>query len=263
MAALEIRQRLTATSAAGLALLSILGLTAAAAQARTYVVDSSWDLPASDPSDGECRTDPTPWYPHERVCTLRAAIQSANSLPGHDIIELPLSQRISLPDPPITHLGDGGGDLDIYDDVTIRGPALGRAEIRSRLDEGVENRVFHVQNGARLALHKVEIAGGQSFGGAGIMVEDGGRLEGDNIVLRENRGELGSAIQVNGAEDRRTGLRGATVHLRDSWIIDNSPPLLGVHFGVSSTVYVSGGTLVMERTRVLRNQNVGWTSTLR
>ncbi len=65
---------------AGVALLTLgSGLLAAAVSAATFVVNSTGDEPDADVSDGLCATA-------LGACTLRAAIEQANALPGADTI---------------------------------------------------------------------------------------------------------------------------------------------------------------------------------
>ncbi|MCA9564639.1 MAG: right-handed parallel beta-helix repeat-containing protein, partial [Myxococcales bacterium] len=72
------------------ALLSLLLLgTGFNASAATFVVNSSGDEPDSSPGDGDCLTDGS-------VCTLRAAVQEANSTPAVDTITFAISSQ-SIP----------------------------------------------------------------------------------------------------------------------------------------------------------------------
>src|SRR6266508_4507421 len=65
---------------AGVALLALgSGLLAAAVSAATFVVNSTGNEPDADVSDGLCVTA-------LGACTLRAAIEQANALPGADTI---------------------------------------------------------------------------------------------------------------------------------------------------------------------------------
>jgi hypothetical protein len=102
------------------------------AQAKHFNVNSTQDAGDINPGDGICATA-------TGECTLRAAIQETNALPGADEIFVPGAvYTITIP-------GAGedcaaSGDLDITDDLTIRG-AGAQATI---VDGGALDRVFQV-----------------------------------------------------------------------------------------------------------------------
>jgi CSLREA domain-containing protein len=83
------------------------------ARAATFTVNSAADRSDANPGDGICRTS-------QGVCSLRAAIQEANALPGADTIQVNagtyeleiVSVNADLPET---------GDFDIHGPVTIFG----------------------------------------------------------------------------------------------------------------------------------------------
>jgi CSLREA domain-containing protein len=83
-------------------------------QTGGLAVDSTADLTDLAPGDGVCRAA-------NSRCTLRAAVQEANALPGTDLISFAVNGVFAL-----TLAGAGEdqaatGDLDVLDDVTLRG----------------------------------------------------------------------------------------------------------------------------------------------
>ena len=81
------------------------------AQAATFIVNSVSDESDADLNDGVCKTA-------NNLCTLRAAIQQANALPGADIINfdlgfgtpaIPLTSELPQITSPITIDGNTGG----------------------------------------------------------------------------------------------------------------------------------------------------------
>src|SRR4029079_14318295 len=98
----------TATAAAGLCLWPAAGLAA------TFVVNSTLDATDVLPGNGACS-------PATAVCTLRAAVQEANALPGTHVIVLPAGiYRLTIPGR--GEVRGATGDLDIISgnkDVTI------------------------------------------------------------------------------------------------------------------------------------------------
>src|SRR6266545_4352480 len=84
-----------------------------AAEGASFSVDYSLDGLDATAGDGVCATT-------EGYCTLRAAVQESNALPGRDAITLP-SGRYDLSIPGSDEDAAATGDLDITDDLEIRG----------------------------------------------------------------------------------------------------------------------------------------------
>ncbi|MCA9927283.1 MAG: CSLREA domain-containing protein, partial [Anaerolineales bacterium] len=72
---------------------------------NNLIVNSIADVTDANPGDGICETSPG-----NAICTLRAAIQEANALPGEDTIQLPAGTYTLT-----------SGELAITDNVTIIG----------------------------------------------------------------------------------------------------------------------------------------------
>src|SRR5918999_857204 len=107
-----------AVASFAVAAVAILGLEAAlASTGATFVVGSTSDLVDARPGDGSCAT-------LGGACTLRAAIQEANALPGADVVRLPAGPS-PLAIPPVNENGIATGDLDITDSVTITAAEAG------------------------------------------------------------------------------------------------------------------------------------------
>ena len=83
--------------------------------AATFNVNSLLDVVDALPGDGICRT-----APNNTVCTLRAALMEANSLPGADTINLQANSTYTL-ELAGTDNASLNGDLDVRDSVTILG----------------------------------------------------------------------------------------------------------------------------------------------
>src|SRR5688572_22952303 len=78
------------TSPRGIVRLWAIGallFAATAADAARFRVDSTADAPDLDPGDGVCATA-------EAACSLRAAVQEANALPGADRIRVPAGEYV-------------------------------------------------------------------------------------------------------------------------------------------------------------------------
>jgi CSLREA domain-containing protein len=84
-----------------------------AANNESFIVDSTSDEIDVDPGNGFCMTT-------SGTCTLRAAIQETNALPGSDLITLPVgTYTFSIAGE--NENAAAQGDLDITDDLTIQG----------------------------------------------------------------------------------------------------------------------------------------------
>lgn len=160
---------------------------AAAAQAKTFEVTRT-----GDPVPGACQP---------RDCSLREAVQAANSRAGADKVVLPNRRKPYL----LTIPGDTAddardGDLDVANgSLAIVHPGKGRAEIR-----GVEldDRLFDTFEGAPLRLSRVSLTGGAvlPFNGNGGAIRAAARVtvKGSTIV-GNTADEAGGAIDTNAA----------------------------------------------------------------
>lgn len=100
--------------------------------AATFVVTSPTDAVDSQPGDALCATS-------QGICTLRAAIQESNVLPGQDLIMLPAGTYQLL----VSGLREdqaAQGDLDLRDDTVI----MGENSQNTTIDAGQADRVFDI-----------------------------------------------------------------------------------------------------------------------
>ena len=161
------------------------GRAALAPQGTTFIVNSVFDLSDPLPANGICEVvsgDPS-------VCTLRAAIQTANANPGADTITF----AASLPSPAVFTLSRMGnddtalnGDLDITEDLTL----IGNGAARTILDGNgavLQERVLHI-TGANI---KVTVTG--------ITVRNGRAQDGGGVYNSGELTVLSSAISGNRA----------------------------------------------------------------
>ncbi|MEC7556086.1 MAG: choice-of-anchor Q domain-containing protein [Planctomycetota bacterium] len=158
------------------------------------VVNSTEDLGDATPlGDGNIDVDLA--TPGKQI-TLRAAIQEANLLPGHDTISVPAgTYTLSL-----AGVGDDdsvNGDLDVRQGLTIIGAGAGETIVDA---DGLE-RVFQIFGGVAAEFHGLTITGGSVVGS-----EDGGgiRNAGDlrlvDVVVTGNSAEdSGGGINADGS----------------------------------------------------------------
>ena len=84
------------------------------AMPRTFVVDDPADAPDADPDDGTCASS-------TGSCTLRAAVDEANTWPTPDTITIEPGVNPTLTIAGPEEVGNLTGDLDIHDALTIEG----------------------------------------------------------------------------------------------------------------------------------------------
>lgn len=130
--------------------------------AGAFVVDSFDDAVDAQLGDGLCATA-------AGACTLRAAIQEANALPGADRVDLPAgTYTLSLP---LVEEDDlAGGDLDIADHLTI----VGAGRDVTVVDGGGLDRTFQVYYTAEVRIEGVTFRNGKVVGrkvGGGVINE--------------------------------------------------------------------------------------------
>jgi CSLREA domain-containing protein len=194
--------------------------------AQTFVVNSTLDAVDVAPGNGVCAAA-------GGACTLRAAIQEANSLAGADSITLP-SGTYSLSVPGKSENLAATGDLDITDDLLI----LGAGDAVTAIDGNEIDRVLQVVgSGTSLEIQGVDITGGrEDFGGGGILNEG---------VLTL----VWSTVSDNYSDSDAGGIynNGGVVTVTDGLIVANDVGMGGA--GILS----SGGSLHVERTLVVEN----------
>ena len=169
------------------------------AGAATFVVDSALDTVDANPGDGIC-ADAV-----DAACSLRAAIDESNALPGADEIDIPAGDY-ALTIAGTAEDSNATGDLDIASDLTIRGAGVDSTRIDgSALDRvvdihaGAEPRTVHfeqltIQNG-------MLIDEGLHDSGVGVRVGETVHLLLDDVVVRGNRSTNTSgatAIDIGG-----------------------------------------------------------------
>ena len=115
------------------------------------------------------------------ICTLRAAIQEANSFPIQHNIGLPAGTYIlSL------------GELTIRENITINGTINEAGQVITIIDGNNTSRIFKVSDGVPLNLNSLRLqkgahtADGTKSGGGGIFNQ--GTVVAHNVTLIDNKG---------------------------------------------------------------------------
>ncbi len=190
------------------------------AHTATLTVNSTTDAVDANPGDGVCATA-------SGVCTLRAAIQEANALPGDDTITLPAGTYI-LTIAGVNEDAAATGDLDITSNLAINGAGAATTIINGN-GNVTGDRVFHIigsvtvtisgvtiQNGTAASYPTVEGGGIDNFGtlmvtdatvagnlashdGGGINNETGGSMSLTNATISGNSAQGGGGIKNHGS----------------------------------------------------------------
>jgi uncharacterized repeat protein (TIGR01451 family) len=168
-------------------LLSVFQPMGAKASGQHFTVDSVIDAVDSTPGDGLCATSGGT----RAVCTLRAAVQETNSLPGADTIDLPAGVYVLAS----SFGGDEtNGDLDIVaSDVKI----CGAGAETTIIDGNHSDRVFEITDRSDVTMCGVTIRNGKAdgFPGGGGIFNRGSRLKLMGVTVRDNEAGAGGGIR--------------------------------------------------------------------
>jgi CSLREA domain-containing protein len=161
----------------------MLLLIASAATAATFSVDTTNDAVDAAPGDGVCADVAA-------RCSLRAAVMEANATVGADAVDVPPGlYALTLAGP-----GEEGDDLDVLDDLTVRGDGRINTTI-----SGVRARRVMWSDTASLTLEDLTLTEGVAPIG-----EDGGAVYASGIVhatrvdVTDSEAKNGAGFYVDG-----------------------------------------------------------------
>lgn len=200
-----------------------------------YVVDSTADAVDNNIGNGTCATA-------AGTCTLRAAVQEANSVGSAHI---QLSAALYL-----TSIAGGDdaaavGDLDITGRVRISGVASGSTTISN----GAGDRVFDIRPGGALFLDNVTVSNGTATTPGGCIAVNTALLTLDFVrVANCSSTNLGGGVYVS---------NGSWVEIRDSQFNSNSALSGGGLSSQNIADQSTSGTMIVERSLFLMNSSSG------
>lgn len=227
-----------------LALVPILALPSPA-RAAVFSVTSSADQVDVTPGDGICET-----ATGNGVCTLRAAVQESNALPGPDTLRVPAGSF------QLTRTGSEDqaafGDLDILDDLVIKGSGPPDTAI----DGLGSDRIFDcgpaLASTLTVRLSGLVLRNGAAGDGAAVRATC--NLTVTNSVIEDNSSWNRGAIYVKGSDSRlelvHSLVRNNSLHgivsyeagelmIRDSQFIENSGGLGGALFDFYGDTFIT------------------------
>jgi hypothetical protein len=174
----------------------------AASEARSQVfgrlltVNDSGDSNDARPGDGLC-------LDAAGKCTIRAAIEEANSAPNQDVIVFDLLE-LSIIDLSL-------GELSINSNLYIIGPGARKLFIQRSHVAGADFRVFRVgQNaGIGINLRGFSISNGKATIGGGLLIESGSAVSLTDLAINGHSAGTGGAIANSGTLNMtRTSITG-------------------------------------------------------
>ncbi len=201
--------------------LTLYAPTVPVTAAASFTVNSTADATDFTPGNGICET-----AIGNGICTLRAAIQEANALPGADTIVLPAGLYI-LTRAGASENSAATGDLDITSDLTL----IGAGADSTMVDANGLDRIFHIFT-AVVQISGVTIREGNS----GSRTGGGLRLEGGSLTLSNSAVVDSIAFSGGGA---LSSPNGAAVTIRNSTISGNTASNNG------GGLNIRGGTITL------------------
>ncbi|MBU1232394.1 MAG: hypothetical protein KKD01_02875 [Proteobacteria bacterium] len=211
--------------------------------AATFTVNSRADVGDLTPGNGLCVAylifiPPFYVFPY---CTLRAAIEETNSLPGADTIIL-RSGGYFLEESGFGEDEAATGDLDILESVTISGEGAGATVV----DGGGLDRIFDIHGaGSRVVIKNLSIQHGNLAPDPGDPDRGGGAIRNRGLLtlravaFTENNVQEGSDVAGGGALYNRGDCR-----LITSSLFFNTAMMGGAIWnGPGSTMHIDGTTV--------------------
>ena len=223
-------------------ILTLVAVVPTVGVAATFTVNSTADAVAANPAGGVCQT-----APGNGICTLRAAIQTANATPLADTIVLPPGTYVLS----IAGAGENlaaTGDLDISllgNSLTITGAGAATTII----DGNAIDRVFETTlNGTNATISGVTIRNGSSNDGLGGCISIGG-----NTTMALNNAVV-TACTALGANAGGGGIDvTGTLTMTNVAVTNNTSTSGGIDNGAAGTITWTNGTLSGNSDRGINN----------
>jgi CSLREA domain-containing protein len=240
----------------------LAGAIAVEAEA-TFTVNSTIDAADANPGDGICATV-------EEECTLRAAIQEANALPGADTINLPAGTYL-LTLPGILEDSALSGDLDILDTLHIIGELDTNGQPLSIVDANQLDRVFQIYYDVTASMEAIQIQGGKApeddnwvtFEDCGGGINNSGSLTLIDVVIANNIApgygggiDSGSFLQITNSVIRHNdAFHGGGISNNGAMFITASQVLSNTASRWGGGIYQAGlGSMVIVASEISMNK---------
>jgi hypothetical protein len=200
-----------------------------------FTVNDATDANDANPGDGICET-----AAGNGVCTLRAAVEETNALPGSDVILLPAG-LYSLT---LTGAGEdaaASGDLDLTDSVDLIATGAGVATIDA---SALEDRVFHLRGNVAVRMSGLALNGGDAGTGAwGSTSREAGQ---GGAVFNEG----GSLVLADGTVAGCSAVQGGAIASAGTLRVERSTLSGNAASGQGGALLVQGGTATLANVTV-------------
>ncbi|MEZ4619994.1 MAG: Ig-like domain-containing protein [Caldilineaceae bacterium] len=218
-----------------------------------FLVDSFEEGNDANPGDGFCATS-------EGLCTLRAAVQEANALPGKQVLALTRSLYMLnfeeatilaalVGNAPSATAEDGAltGDLDITDNLEIVGLSADESVIHANGGD----RVIEVHSGVNLTLRDLGLTSGMAIdnGPGGGILNNGGTVLLERVSINNNFAGSGGGIANRSGSMRIVGSSitgNSTVEGGSGGGISNEADLVLENVTLSGNSAGSGGGILAQ-----------------
>lgn len=195
------RSAVLITAFAVVAAIASLLLIQDASSSTTFLLNDTADRVDANPGDDICDSDA---IEDGNQCTLRAAIDEANALPGEQKIVMQ-AQVYTLTIAGPTEDANATGDLDITDDIEILGVNADITIVQAGTESqaGID-RVFHIHPGVNADIAELTIRNGASpedEHGGGILVENASLSLREAVISDNFADRTGGGIRTESTSD--------------------------------------------------------------
>ncbi|HVF71788.1 MAG TPA: choice-of-anchor Q domain-containing protein, partial [Chthoniobacterales bacterium] len=179
-------------------------------------------------------------------CTLREAINAANTAPGPQTITFSVMGTINLTSP-LPNLST---------EMTIDGPGAGQLTVRR--DTGGDYRIFNVTTGATVTINELTIANGRMLNPNNAITSNGGGIfNGGTLTLQmcvvSGNTAAGSLNTPAGSQNFIQGLGGGVYLAAGSTLNVTASTFAGNRGDQGGAIYNQGGTLTLDGSVVVNN----------
>jgi CSLREA domain-containing protein len=244
----------------------VFGLTSFLVQPSSYaaspfLVNSTLDASDVNSGDGICET-----AAGNGVCTLRAAVNESNALPGEDAIIVPAGgYTLTMLE---TYEDMYGGGLYITDTLTISGAGLTQTIIDGGGD-ALKSRIFAIGGPIQVEISGLTMRNGrpgQTGSGGGVFASGSSTLTLTNVIISGcysyaaggiaigSNLNLISTTLINNRSSAAGGIlagTGSVITITDSAIISNVAT--GSNVGGGGLIIASGATAIIKRSVIASN----------
>jgi len=154
--------------------LCLLVLVASLSSGCSIVVDTTADTLDTNPGDGDCSDS-------EGFCSVRAALQEAQSSFGRYVITIPQGDYVLD-----LSSEEGGGTLEITSAVQLQGSDKNQTKIIA----GSTGSVITITSGSLIEINSLTVSGGDSQFGGGLWINNA-EVEINDVIIEDNQGFTG------------------------------------------------------------------------